>query len=191
MKVIFCAISLFLTVNLVFSQNTTELELKKVGIYNFLSVGTVFGSALNEKPAPFSLLNEFNIRTGKHFAIGMVTGLEMLNEMVAPVGGNVKLLFTTASDNIFFTGLSGGYSVPLEKPEIIDNYYEVINAYGGGMFNAETGIVYPLKKELSLFVAAGYRYNELRYKRKDWSFQSVNRTMYYNRVSLRIGLVFH
>jgi hypothetical protein len=185
----------------VFNQNeiqkvTTEhvkadYPIKEAGYLNFTSIGTVFGSGLNEKPAPFSLLMEHNFRTGKNFAFGAVTGIELLNEAVMPIGGNIKVLFPATNGPTFFIGASGGYSVSLEKPANIDGYYEVTDASGGGMFNSEFGFIFPMEKNISLFLAAGYRYNELHYKRKDWYYQSVDRVMYFNRVSLKIGLTFH
>jgi hypothetical protein len=171
--------------------STTNFPMKKKGYYNFTSIGTVFGSALNEKPAPFSLLMEHNFRTGKYFAAGIVTGIEFLNEAVMPLGGNIKLMLPTTYGNTFFTGISCGYSISLETPPFIDEYYNVTDASGGVMFNAELGAIFPLERNLSLFIAAGYRYNELNYKREDWYYNSVDRTMYFNRVSLRIGLAFY
>lgn len=169
----------------------TDYPLKNFGYFNFTSIGTVFGSALNDKPAPFSLLMEHNFRINQYFAFGAVTGLEMLNEMVAPVGGNLKLLLPQNNGNTFYWGISGGYSISLEKPEYLDYYVEIEEAYGGTMFNSEAGAVFPMRKNISLFIAAGYRYNELHYKRQDSWYTSVGRSMYFNRVSLKVGLAFH
>jgi hypothetical protein len=133
---------------------------------------------------------EHNLRVTKNFALGAVTGLEMLYETVFPIGGNIKFMLPCYNGNTFFTGVSFGYSVSLERPKYID-YYEVTEANGGYMFNAEFGAVFPVKNNAGFFVAAGYRYNELNYKRDDWSYQSVERNMYYNRISLKIGLAFY
>jgi hypothetical protein len=170
---------------------TTEYPIKEFGYFNFTSIGTVFGSALNEKPAPFSLLMEHNFRTCKYFAFGAFSGLEMLNEMTAPVGGNIKLMLPTIKGNTYYLGISGGYSISLEKPKSIDYYYEISDAYGGTMFNSEIGAIFPMKQNLGLFIAAGYRYNELHYKRPDWFLTSIDRAMYFNRISLKIGLAFY
>jgi hypothetical protein len=170
---------------------TAQYPIKEFGYLNFTSIGTVFGSALNEKPTPFCLDMEHNFRISKNFAFGVTSGLEMLNEMTAPVGGNIKLLVPWFGGNSFYYGISGGYSISLEKPKYIDDYYEISKAYGGILFNTEVGIIYPLKENLSFYLAAGYRYNELHYKRKDWWYNSVDRAMYFNRISLKIGLAFY
>ena len=167
-----------------------ELTLKEFGYFNFTSIGTLFGSSLNEKPAPFSFLMEHNLRINKYFAIGAATGLEMLYETTCPLGGNVKFLLPVNNGNTYFAGTSFGYSVSLDKPNYME-YYEIIEANGGYMFNAELGVAYPLKNDVGFFVAAGFRYNELNYKRNDWSYQSVERNMYYNRISLRLGICFY
>jgi hypothetical protein len=163
--------------------------LKTKGYFNFTSFGTLVGSKSTDKPTPLSIIMEHNYRFNSYVAIGAITGVEMLNEAVLPIGVNVKGMLPLRRGNTIYLGLSGGYSISLDNP--VMDYYEVKEANGGFMFNTELGVIFPSSTDISCFIAIGYRYNELNYVREDWWMTEVERTMYFNRLSLRFGMVFH
>jgi hypothetical protein len=162
---------------------------KERGYFNFSSGGVLVGSTTNELRAPFSALMEHNYRINKYVAFGLVTGLEMLNEATAPLAINLKLLYPLKGGATAYIAGSAGRSYSLEDAK--DPVYEITNSYGGSMVNAEFGLIFPSYGHLSFFIAAGYRYNELSYTREDWYLTEVDRTIYYNRISLRVGIVFY
>jgi hypothetical protein len=151
-----------------------------------LSVGTLVGSSKNEKEAPISLLTEQNLGIGEHFSFGLTTGLEIPNESVIPIGGNVKGFRPINSGNILFAGLSGGYLKSLEKP--YDPYDMMIESTNGTFANAEIGIIFNSTSTANLFIAFGYRYAELHYKLNDWWYTEVEENKYFNRFAVRVGI---
>lgn len=168
--------------------NTPQGSIKPNGYFNFTSMGVLIGSSLNEKPAPLSVLMEHNYRINRFFAPGILTGIELLNESVVPIGINLKFIAPLNKSSNLFAGLSGGYSFSLDKPETMDGYYKVKKAYGGYMYTMELGLILKSTGNSSFFVALGYRYGELSYKREDWYMTTVDRKMIFNRLSLRLGL---
>jgi hypothetical protein len=170
-------------------QEEKEKQFKAVeekGYLNFSSIGILLGSTSNAKQAPLSLLTEHNYRIHKYIAAGAVSGYELLNESTIPLAANFKLMLPLNSSTLFI-GISGGYSFSVENPE--PGYYSSYT--GGGLFNIELGTVMPLSQNSAFFIAVGYRYNTLHYKYNYWWAETVNRTYYYNRISIRIGLAMY
>jgi hypothetical protein len=161
-------------------------QVKRIGYMNFSSFGVLLGSTANPKQAPLSLLSEHNYRINKNFSAGIVLGYELLNEATIPLATNVKLMLPLKKSDLFL-GLSGGYNFSVENPE--PGFYQ---SYTGGiMFNIEVGTIIPLSQNNALLVAMGYRYNELHYKYEYWWAETVDRTYYYNRISIRLGMVMY
>lgn len=167
-------------------------DLKSKGYFNFTSMGVLIGSSHNDKPAPFSVLMEHDYRFNNYLAMGGVTGIEMLNESVIPLGVTVKGLLPLSGGSTLYAGITGGYSFSLDKPPDNNDYsYKITDAYGGYMYNTEIGLIIPSAGNVSFFIAMGYRYNELNYKREDWQLISVDQKMIFNRFSIRLGLSIH
>jgi hypothetical protein len=166
-------------------------SVKEKGYLNFTSFGVILGSSSNEKRAPFSALMEHNYKFNQYFAAGGVIGVEMLNETVFPVAVNLKFILPLQTGNLFL-GTSAGYSFSTEKPMSYDYGSNIIKSASGGiMANAELGYVLPVTENTAIFAAIGYRYNELNYKLQDWWIRDSTRTIYYNRVSIRLGISFY
>jgi hypothetical protein len=163
--------------------------IKTKGYINFTSFGALVGSTSNDLRAPFSFLMEHSYRIIPNLAVGAVIGVEMLNEATIPVGGNIKFMYPIDGGSTFF--IAGTYAYSVSAEDATDPVYEITNSYGGKLANAELGLIFPSYGHLSFFVAAGYRYNELSYTRSDWYLQEVDRKIYYNRISLRVGVAFY
>ncbi len=161
-------------------------KMKQKGYLNYTSTGLLIGSSENNKAAPFSFLMEHNYRFNEYLSAGCVFGIELLDEATAPLGGNIKLMKNLSESSSLFLGSSAGYSISLEKP--VMNNYEVLETNGGPFFNAELGLILPSGKNTGFFVAVGYRYSTLSYLRDDWWLEEVERKVYYNRLSVRIGI---
>ena len=156
----------------------------KTGNIVWFSSGILLGNFWNAKQAIQSTLIEYNYRFNRYMAAGMMIGYEVLSESTIPVAFNLKAMYPIKQHD-FFIGFSGGYNFSVETP---DPYlYE--HHSGGELYNIETGIRLRLSQNNSFFIAAGYRYNELHYKVINWWIQDVHRTIYFNRFSLRIGIV--
>ncbi len=163
--------------------------LKNKGYYNYTSMGGLIGSENDEKTTTFSILMEHNYQLNKNFAVGAVTGIEWFTYSVAPLGANIKLTAPLEYNMGFYLGFSGGYSIPLE--EFISVDYEIKETKGGYFFNSEIGLIFPSMGNANLYIAMGYRYQDLRYVREDWWLNEVERKTTYNRFSLKVGVCLH
>ncbi len=168
----------------------SEKALKEKGYLNYTSMGVLIGTGRVEKEAPFSLLMEHNYRFNKYFSAGLMAGLETLNETVLPAGINGKAMFPLYRGGAVYLGVTGGYSISLEKPPMI-SYYEITAAKGGILFNPEVGFIAGSGGNGSFFMSVGYRYNQLNYVREDYYSGIVERKQIYNRLSIKIGICFH
>lgn len=164
--------------------------IKNKGYFNYTSMGLLAGSEKDDKRSIFSVLMEHHYQVNSFVSIGGVMGVEFYNESVSPLGGIVKLLWPTNGKSLLFVGLSGGHLMPLEDAKSVD-YYEVIDTKGGPFVNAELGMVIPSKSNTNMFIALGFRYNELNYVREDWYYGDVDRKITYNRLSLKLGVMLH
>jgi len=165
----------------------SSIDLKSRGYFNYTSFGVHMGSTANELNAPLSILVENNYRIN-HISFGITSGLELLNEATVPFAFNLKGLIPFEGGSIFYIGGLVGYSFSVEDPK--DQFYEIRNSYGGTLAGIEAGLQFPAYGHVGMFIAAGYRYNELSYTRSDGWVTEVDRTIYFNRISLRVGLVF-
>lgn len=161
-------------------------ELKERGYYNYSSMGMLMGSTSNEKQAQFSILSEHNYKINSYVAFGLTTGVELLKETTVPMAANMKI-FCPLNKQDLYLGITGGYNFSVENPE--PGY---ISSYTGGLlFNVEIGTIVPLSQNNAFFIALGYRYNELHYKLNWYWENSTERTYYFNRISIRLGIVLY
>jgi hypothetical protein len=170
--------------------NSLSQAKQKTGIHyqGYLTAGYLIGSSKNLQEAPLSLLTEHNLGVGPFFSVGLTTGLEMINESIIPMGGNLKAFVPLASGDKLFFGASGGYSLSLEKP--YDPYDQIIDNMGGSFFNAEFGYIFSSTRKAPLLIAIGYRYAEMHYKLNYWWYDEISEDMYFNRFSVRFGICF-
>jgi hypothetical protein len=161
-------------------------KIKESGYLNFSSMGMLVGSTANEKQAQLSILSEHDYKFSKGVSIGFTTGFELLNETTVPFAANLKI-YAPLKGHDLYIGVTGGYNFSVENPD--PGYYSSYT--GGPMFNIEFGSIIPLSGNNAFFVALGYRYNELHYKMNYWWNESVDRTYYFNRISIRVGLVLY
>lgn len=166
--------------------NTSKYSGQLIRYQCLISAGSLVGSSKNEKEAPISLLTEQNLGISNYFSFGLTTGLEIPNESVIPIGGNIKGFLPLNSGNILFAGLSGGYLKSLEKPN--DPYNMITENSNGTFANAEIGIIFTGASQAKMFMALGYRYAELHYRINDWWYTEMEENMYFNRMSVRIGV---
>jgi hypothetical protein len=166
------------------ARSDKALFIKDKGVMGYYSTGILLGSSVNPKQAPLSILTEFNYRFCSYFSAGVSAGYEVLNESTIPLALNLKALYPFTRQTLFL-GITGGRNFSVENPD--EYIYEEHN--GGVLFTVETGIQLTLSNNTAFFIAIGYRYNELHYKVRDWWLDSVERTIYFNRASIRLGFI--
>jgi hypothetical protein len=130
---------------------------------------------------------EHNYQFNKYLAVGLVTGIDWFDVALAPVGPDIKLILPQKNNRAFFAGGSVGHSFPLEN--MASEYMNVIDTKGGPFANAQLGYIFPLKRNIRLFMATGYCYQAFSFIREDWGLREVTRKTRYNRFSIRIGIM--
>jgi hypothetical protein len=178
MNKILLFVSVLLIPPAVMAQNT--------GYMNITSFGVLAGTSADEKPAPLSILTEHNYLFNKKFSLGVMTGIEQLNENLMPAALNLKVFLPTGTCDFFIAGL-GGYSISLEKP----NTEGIKKAGGGLMAGAETGLCIRVNNGSSIVIALGYRYNELNYDLDNWWIGKYKRKITFNRIAIRMGIAIY
>lgn len=159
----------------------------KNGYHNYTAFGILPGASGNKNTAPFVISMEHHYQFKSHYSVGLKTGIELLNETVAPIAIDAKIIYPLRSFGIF-AGAYTGYSFSLENPE---NEYEIKNSYGGITMGTDVGLLFPIATGNSMYISLGYRYNELKYKREDWYYGNVDRSIYFNRLQVKMGIILY
>jgi len=175
--------------NIGHEKYTPFVTLKNKGYYNYTSMGGLWGSEKDEKTAIFSLMMEHHYQISKIWSAGVLTGIEWYYIQTAPIGISVKARSPEKYNLALFVSGMAGYAFPLE--EMILDYYDVYETRGGYFAGAEIGMLFPSIGNANLFIALGYRYQELSYDHEDWYYDLVTQDTKYNRFSLKVGVCLH
>ena len=164
-------------------------ESRHFGLMSYSSLGVWAGTGERDKNTIVSYQATLEYRLFTYVSVGVMTGLEGINELSIPLDATIRLMLPLAQSELFLQGI-GGYSYSLGKPDKTE-YYEILGAYGG--WNACTMIGYSVRLNPinSFFMSVGYRYNEMNYKRTDWYLTTVDRKIIYNRFFVSVGIAFH
>ena len=167
------------------------------GYFNLTEAGLLAGNSGNNHNAPFSLMNISGWQFKNRFSAGAGVGVELLSETYLPVFADFRYYLKRYGVSPFF-GIQGGYSIALDKPELQYVYTDSriwpgptgntldIKSKGGLFLNPSVGICTPLNENTALTFSAGYRIMRHRYVREDNYKIDID----YNRLSLKIGLIF-
>jgi len=196
---LFTAILLFTTVLLSFSQQPPG----KGKFFNLTEGGVLVGNSDEVKKAPFVFHSSMNYGFYKNFSAGAGAGVEFLQETYLPVTANIMYQFRKENSVFPFIRFRAGYHIALESATAMDlyNYYpsyssssyyypyysvEKLDAKGGWMFDPSIGLVIYAKSGYGISLAAGYRYQKLKYTYED------NYILWkeYNRLILTLGITF-
>jgi len=192
-------ILLFTTVLLSFSQQPPV----KGKFYNLTEGGVLVGNSKDEKKAPFIFHSSMNYYFHNNISTGIGIGLEYLSETYLPITANIMCQFKKENSVFPFFRLRTGYQIALESATVsyLYNYYpslsssyiyypyyavERMDAKGGWMIDPMAGIVVYGKSGLGISIAAGYRYQKLKYTyENDYVLWKE-----YNRLILTLGITF-
>lgn len=161
------------------------------------SAGVIAGSSGNDKDAPFVFNASFNYRVIDKLYAGAGLGAEFWSESYMPVFCNFQYLLR---DTRFtpFANMQAGYMVPLGDPTgvvpyystasyWIDTSYTELDAEGGYFINPSFGMRSMINQNLGWSFSFGYRFHQLNYSGgNDYSTEHN-----YNRLTLRVGLIFN
>ncbi len=179
------------------SKANSTINQFRTGYFNLTEAGVLAGNSNNKYATPFSLMNISGWQFKNHFSVGAGAGVELFSETYIPVVADFRYYLNRQGVNPFF-GLQGGYSFALDKPDkqYVYQTYDLwqgstasmldIKAKGGFLLNPVVGFCTPLSENVALTFSAGYRIMRQRYSREDNYLIDID----YNRLSLKIGLIF-
>lgn len=165
-----------------------------------LSTGLLAGGSGNPKSAPFSLMGSFKHQLLDQFYVGAGVGIEFWEESYLPAFAQADYYFRK-TDFTPFVGLQFGYMLALDDSPNTNTYYDYASyssywpgpsrgAYdpeGGLMINPSIGFKGMFHENLGWMFSLGYRYQQLNFDGVDESSMKRN----YNRLSIRIGIIFN
>jgi hypothetical protein len=155
------------------------------GYHPELTFGVLAGAYGSSHNTPFSVNMGHLYQWNNVISTGVITGVEFLNEAVVPLSFELKFSVPIYSMIFFVNGFSG-YSLSLDKPT---DDVEIVRADGGINAGSGLGIIFPLSGGSGIVLSLGYQYNELNYKLDNWYYGDMHRKVYYNRLSLKLGVM--
>lgn len=155
------------------------------GYINFSGMGLLIGDKSNEQIAPFSVSMVNGYAINQHVSIGGGVGLEFLEITSVPIFADTRYYIGQNRANPFVS-LQGGYSFPIEDKS--SNYYQQMNNVGGYLINPGLGLLVHFYSGEALFVHLGYRHQKVKYTYNDEFDREMDH--YYNRLNIRVGLMF-
>lgn len=184
MKNIILTICFLFHVQVLLSQDKIQNEDSK-GFMNITDIGFLLGPGGHD-PVSINVVHAY--RFADYFSVGAGTGFEFYNETNAPVFGDIRFTWfqKVLSPTVF---IQTGYAFPMMQPY---SYWGQENeAFGGILFNTGTGVFVYINDNTHLYVGVGYRYQELHFERHiSWSNETIPREEKYQRLNIRIGLMF-
>ena len=162
---------------------------KRSGFYSVSSPGLLFASGNNDKNTIFSLQMTGGYQLQSRYFAGIGTGLEFFQYSQLPLFLDVSYLLTEGTVSPFIV-LRGGYSFALEDPP--DNDWITYQGKGGYLWGAGLGIVIPLGQKNALSCSILYRYQDVTVINTTlWNDEVTEITTEYNRLSVRLGIMFY
>ena len=170
-----------------------------------VEMGLLIGNSQNSQSAPFSFTGSANYRIDPRFSIGLGFGAEFFKESYLPVFANFeyKLKDNFSAPYLF---MKLGYEVALEDGGAV--YYDVypawssiwpgyyysqdnLNAKGGFLFNPGIGYTHMFSTTFGMSVAVGYQFHRLQYETEDENELDYGLNIDYNRLAVKIGILFN
>ncbi len=161
---------------------------KPKGYYNLTDIGLIIGSGNNDKNIIFGIHMINGYKWENHICTGAGLGIEFFEYMIIPTFADLRYqwLNRTISPYVLF---NAGYAFPLQDPE---SYWGTINdAKGGMLWSTGIGTNFRINEHNAVSLGLIYRYQKLRtIYTTEWNDEETEILKKYERLSIRIGLVF-
>ncbi|MDO5663928.1 MAG: hypothetical protein Q4G63_01565 [Bacteroidia bacterium] len=184
-------------------SNLEENISKTKKYFIFSELGILPGNPDNTNKMPLIFHTSVNYKFFEKLSAGAGVGVEFYKETYLPVtlNGVYKLNNNRVSP---FAMLQVGYQIPIEGSRtkvrhIMPNnsgqfwpgptipHDTELEAKGGILLNPSLGVMWQTQSNISFTFSAGYRFHRLRYNNKE---KDYNLNVDYNRLSLKLGLIF-
>jgi hypothetical protein len=158
------------------------------GYFNRTDMGVLMGSGQNEKNVIFSAQMINGYKWNSRWYTGLGIGIEFFEQAVVPLFADLSLHLGRNALSPFIRG-SFGYSVPVEDPP--EAWGVRTDNRGGYLYAVGLGTFIRLNGHNALSLSLVYRFQSLTSViTEDWNNEILNLDKQYNRIALRIGLVF-
>ncbi|MBN2236775.1 MAG: hypothetical protein JW729_04400 [Bacteroidales bacterium] len=177
----------------------TEMNYSLPGLYNVTTIGILSGSSQNRQAAPFSFQSLLMYPLTSHMALGGGLGVEFLEETYIPIVADFRYYLRTSRFSPF-AFVQAGYSLSTSKKAneyvIYDYYsywpgyypqYEDLKPLGGFLINPGFGVKHMFNPDFGFEISFSYRYQRLNYEYLPTNRIEAN----YNRLNIRLGILFH
>jgi opacity protein-like surface antigen len=167
-------------------MNTNDFDLA-LEYQNNTSLGTLVAGGQNQKNSMFSALMLQGIGYHARYFSGIGIGIEFLEYNTLPLFIEQRaLLNRNVISNFIY--LRGGFAFPVEQPDVT---WQETRYQGGWLVGAGTGIMARINSHNTITIDIGYRFQDLKMNYLDgWPQQRITQTTRYNRLELRLGLLF-
>lgn len=186
------------------AESEFEREIPQTKSYFIFSeLGILPGNPDNNNNMPLIFHTAVNYKFSEKFSAGGGAGVEFYKETYLPVTINGIYKFNN-NRTAPFAMLQAGYQIPIEGsrtkvqyvmptgtgsywPGPTVNYDMDLKAKGGILLNPSLGIMWQTRSDVCFTFSAGYRFHRLRYNNNE---KDYNLNVNYNRLSLKLGLIF-
>lgn len=167
-------------------------SLKPGGYYNISSLAFLMGEGSNGFIPYPSITTVNGYQWNQQIFTGIGVGFEFFEWSNLPLFADFKVMLKPDVITPYFS-FKTGYSFPLSKNKEVNWYGDGGKTYGGVLLSPEAGIRIALSGKSALMLGLGYHYQELSYEEPqyDWVGSYERKVfVHYNRVALKIGLLF-
>lgn len=175
-------------------------QVVKTREYNFRERG-IYNETYINMPQGFNRWNEWTVGLGIHHVVGyqhnrwIGTGLGIgfdgyhlgFGENIIPLYAEARGYFTQKNTSPFYAvSLGYGFATTLSNRNV-----DMIASKGGIMFNPNIGYRFGASAGANFTMSLGYKYQKASFtERRGWDESIFKRNYQYNRVNLKLGLLF-
>ena len=173
-------------------DSISDSQFKINGVFTNFSLGFLYGIGNENENPPLSVLVGGGYSFKNNISVGLVTGVELLDNAFVPAMIDLKYSFVNSKVSHFIF-LQSGYSFVIDAQNDDIYYYNGNNERenrGGIVISPGFGIKWNLNKKNAIALSLGYRYQQNNYTYIDYNNQEIERLVKYNRISVSFGYYF-
>jgi hypothetical protein len=158
------------------------------GYVNITDLGMLIGTGNNNQNAIFSVSSFNGYGFSSRYLVGGGIGVEFFETLMLPLYIESRCIVSRNKLSPYLN-LKAGYSFSLEDP--VSYWGESYNSTGGYLYGTGIGAMIWINNRNAIEINIQYRYQDIKTIRTiEWSDQTTTITTKYNRLELKLGLLF-
>ncbi|HOI86778.1 MAG TPA: hypothetical protein PLV51_02850 [Lentimicrobium sp.] len=161
--------------------------------YSYTSAGLLIGNGESGFLANPSVTSVAGLSWSRQLYAGMGAGFERYNWSVLPLFGELRYK-NKQYERLPMISFRAGYALPLEKTHDGNRYQSTGNTSGGVFFSPGISFRLAGKSGTILMAEVAYQYQEMRLNDVKYIWDagsSTNIRYYYNRIAIKLGILFY